>query len=115
MEKNIFVNDTAAAYYNEKFINYKIDMEKGEGGTTQALQRTRYFLPIFYQCKGELIHKAASRMELSEFIDEGRKALDPARSLTAMEKAFNSGQRSKENLLSYALACKKLTGIKLIR
>ena len=31
MAKNIFTNDTVADFYNSRFINAKIDMEKGEG------------------------------------------------------------------------------------
>lgn len=108
MEKNVFVNDTAAKYYNATFINYKIDMEKGEGPELRKRYGVQVFPTyLFLNSKGELVHKATSRMELAEFIDEGKKALDPTRSLAAMEKAFNNGQRSKENLLSYALALQK--------
>lgn len=108
MEKNIFVNDTAAKYYNATFINYKIDMEKGEGPELRQRYGVQVFPTyLFLNSKGEMVHKATSRMELPEFIEEGKKALDPTRSLTAMEKAFNNGERSKENLLSYALALQK--------
>lgn len=31
MAKNTFTNDTVADFYNSKFVNAKIDMEKGEG------------------------------------------------------------------------------------
>lgn len=108
MEKNVFVNDTAATYYNDTFINYKIDMEKGEGPALRERYNVQVFPTyLFINSKGELVHKATSRMELPEFIEEGKKALDPARSLASMEKAFNSGRRSKENLLAYALALQK--------
>ncbi|MBS0030314.1 thioredoxin family protein [Chitinophaga sp. 22321] len=108
MEKNVFVNDTAAAYYNNTFINYKIDMEKGEGPALRQRYQVQVFPTyLFLNSKGDLVHKATSRMETAEFVEEGKKALDPKRSLAAMEKAFNNGQRSKENLLSYALALQK--------
>jgi thiol-disulfide isomerase/thioredoxin len=108
MEKNVFVNDTAATYYNTTFINYKIDMEKGEGPELRKRYNVQVFPTyLFLNSKGELVHKATSRMELPEFIEEGKKALDPARSLASMEKAFNSGNRSKANLLAYALALQK--------
>ncbi|HEY9257710.1 thioredoxin family protein [Chitinophaga sp.] len=108
MEKNAFTNDTAANYYNAHFINYKIDMEKGEGPELRKRYGVQVFPTyLFLDSKGELVHKATSRMEVSEFVEEGKKALDPTRSLTAMEKAFNNGERSKENLLSYALALQK--------
>src|SRR3954471_13635384 len=31
MAKNVFTNDTVADFYNNNFVNAKIDMEKGEG------------------------------------------------------------------------------------
>jgi uncharacterized protein YyaL (SSP411 family) len=31
MEQTVFVNDTVYKFYNEHFINFKVDMEKGEG------------------------------------------------------------------------------------
>jgi len=113
MEKNVFVNDTVAAYYNTTFINYKIDMEKGEGPALRQRYQVQSFPTyLFLNSKGEVVHKAASRMEMTEFVDEGKKAMDPKRSLAAMERAFNNGQRSKENLLSYALALQKSDRIK---
>ncbi|MCW3463799.1 thioredoxin family protein [Chitinophaga nivalis] len=108
MEKNVFVNDTAAAFYNAKFINYKIDMEKGEGPALRQRYGVQVFPTyLFLNAKGELIHKATSRMEMPEFVEEGKKALDPARSFVALEKAFREGNRSNEVLLSYALALQK--------
>ncbi|NLR57228.1 thioredoxin family protein [Chitinophaga polysaccharea] len=108
MEKNVFVNDTAAVYYNAKFINYKIDMEKGEGPELRKRYGVQVFPTyLFINAKGELVHKATSRMEALAFVEEGKKALDPSRSFAAMEKAFNSGNRSKEVLLAYALALQK--------
>jgi thiol:disulfide interchange protein len=31
MDKNVFVNDTISTFYNTNFVNFKQDMEKGEG------------------------------------------------------------------------------------
>lgn len=108
MEKNIFVNDTAADFYNARFVNYKIDMEKGEGPALRQRYHVQVFPTyLFLDSKGNLIHKATSRMELSEFIAEGRKALDPKASFSALEKAFNNGDRSHTLLLNYAVALQR--------
>ncbi|HVI44328.1 MAG TPA: thioredoxin family protein [Chitinophaga sp.] len=108
MEKNIFVNDTAASFYNTKFINYKIDMEKGEGPELRKRYGVQVFPTyLFVNGRGELVHKATSRMELQEFIEEGKKALDPSRAFSALEKAFAQGNRSKETLLAYAQALQR--------
>ncbi len=105
MEKNVFVNDTVAAFYNARFVNYKMDMEKGEGPALNKRYGVKvYPTYLFLNGKGEVVHKATSRMEADKFMDEARKALDPKRSFTALEKKFNDGNRSNEVLLEYAIA-----------
>ncbi len=108
MEKNVFVNDTAASFYNAKFINYKIDMEKGEGPALRQRYGVQVFPTyLFINAQGELIHKATSKMEVAEFVEEGKKALDPSRSFASLEKAFAAGKRSNEILLAYAQALQR--------
>jgi uncharacterized protein YyaL (SSP411 family) len=31
MEKEVFTNDTVGKFYNDNFINFRMDMEKGDG------------------------------------------------------------------------------------
>ncbi|MGX5819494.1 thioredoxin family protein [Chitinophaga lutea] len=105
MEKNVFVNDSVAAFFNARFVNYKMDMEKGEGPVLNKRYGVKvYPTYLFLNGKGEVVHKATSRMEADAFMDQARKALDPKRSFTALEKKFNEGDRSNAVLLEYAIA-----------
>lgn len=108
MEKNVFVNDTVATFYNTNFVNYKMDMEKGEGPALVKRYGVKvYPTYLFLNGKGEVVHKSTSRMEVAEFMEEAHKALDPKRSFFALEKKFESGDRSNEVLLEYAIAVGK--------
>lgn len=108
MEKNVFINDTVSALYNARFVNYKMDMEKGEGPALTKRYGVKVFPTyLFLNGKGEVVHKATSRMEVAEFIEEAEKALDPKRSFAALEKRFVNGDRSNELLLGYAVALGK--------
>jgi thiol-disulfide isomerase/thioredoxin len=109
MEKNVFINDTVAEFYNKHFINYKIDMEKGEGPELRKRYGVQVFPTyLFVDSKGELVHKATSRMEVPAFIEEGKKAMDPKRSFTALEKKFEAGKMDKADLLQYALILRNI-------
>lgn len=108
MEKNVFVNDTVSTLYNARFVNYKMDMEKGEGPELAKRYSVRVFPTyLFLNGKGEVVHKATSRMEVAEFIEEAERALDPKRNFAAVEKEFNNGNRSNQLLLNYAIALNK--------
>jgi len=109
MEKNVFINDTVAAFYNARFVNYKVDMEKGEGPELRKRYGVQVFPTyLFIDGKGELVHKATSRMEIPEFIEEGKKATDPKRNFAALEKSFADGKMNKEGLLQYALVLRNI-------
>lgn len=108
MEKNVFINDTVAKFYNARFVNYKMDMEKGEGPALNKRYGVKvYPTYLFINGKGEVVHKATSRMEVAEFMEEAQKALDPKRSFAALEKKFTDGDRSNQLLLEYAVALGK--------
>lgn len=109
MEKNVFINDEVSSLYNSSFINYKIDMEKGEGPELAKKYGVRsYPTYLFLNDKGELIHRASSKMSALEFIKEGKSALDPKKSVGILSQKYADGQLSNEELSNYAIALKKL-------
>jgi len=43
MDANVFTNDSVADYFNDNFINVKLDMEKGEGEVFAGRYRVRSY------------------------------------------------------------------------
>ncbi|MGN6417930.1 MAG: thioredoxin family protein [Pseudobacter sp.] len=111
MEKNVFVNDTIHQYFNKQFINFKVDMEKGEGVSLRERYKVTSFPTyLFVDAKGNQVHRTGSRMSVQDFITEARRANEPGNTLADMEKKFNSGDRSLKLLTDYAIVLQRVNG-----
>ncbi len=76
MDKNVFTADTVGGYYNTHFINYKMDMEKGEGVTVkQQYEIRKYPSFLFLNAKGEVVHRAIGYKQPEPFIELGEEAI----------------------------------------
>ena len=102
MVKNIFPNDTVAAYYNTNFINAKIDMEKGEGiELAKKYEVSCYPTYLFIDGSGQLLHRRSSSMEAKEFIGLGTAALDPAKQFSTYRKKYEAGNAIPDEMAEY--------------
>lgn len=111
MEKFVFVNDTVHQYFNKQFINFKIDMEKGEGiALREKYKVTSFPTYLFLDAKGNQVHRTGSKMSVQEFITEAKRANAPGSTLAAMEKKFNEGDRSIQLLTDYAIVLQRVNG-----
>lgn len=105
MDKNVFVLKNVADFYNGRFVNTKLDMEKGEGIELRKKYNVQsYPTYLFINAKGEVVHRTGSRMTAEEFLEEGHMAADPDRSLSSLAKRYTNGQRDIPFLLNYYLA-----------
>ena len=65
-ETNVFTKDSVADFYNDKFINVKIDMEKGEGIELKKKHGVKAYLTLFYiNSKGEVEHRACGALQVN--------------------------------------------------
>lgn len=111
MEKNVFVNDTVFDYFNKQFVNFKIDMEKGEGvALREKYKVTSFPTYLFLDAKGNQVHRTGSRMSTQEFMTEAKRAGKPGNTLADMEKKFNSGDRTIQLLTDYAIVLQRVNG-----
>ena len=108
MEKNVFNNKETANFYNANFINYKIDMEKGEGPEFRKTQNVHsYPTYLFLNGKGELVHMAMSKMNVENFIQEGKNAINPKQALGIMAEKYQQNKLNNDELSDYAVALNK--------
>lgn len=102
MAKNVFTDSQVGEYFNDSFVNVKIDMEKGEGPKlAKAWEITGYPTLIFIDKKGEVIHRSMGSRPAEDFLDLGHAANDPERQITTMTKRFEAGERDEEFLWKY--------------
>ncbi|MGN0004170.1 MAG: thioredoxin family protein [Sphingobacterium composti] len=71
LDENTFTDPVLKAYFDENFINIKIDMEKGEGiELAKKLEVRAYPSMFFINGKGEVIHKLTGAMDASAMMRE---------------------------------------------
>ncbi|SMC58399.1 thioredoxin family protein [Pedobacter nyackensis] len=108
MDKNVFTVPAVANFYNENFINAKIDMEKGEGIELRKKYAVQSFPTfLFINDKGEVVHRTASKMSVEEFLEEGKKAANPTTNLSYLSAKYTEGTRDLPFLLDYVLVLNK--------
>lgn len=102
MSKNVFTDEKVGAYYNDRFVNVKIDMEKGEGkDIAKRYEVAAYPTLLFIDGNGGMVHLSTGSRPVEDFLDLGHAANDPNRQLVTMKKRFESGERSSEFLKLY--------------
>lgn len=112
MAKNIFTNDTAADFYNKKFVNAKIDMENGEGIEIAKKYGIRAYPTLLYlDSDGAQMHRICGAGSVKSFIADGEDALSPNKQMASITKAFSASPPTTELAASYFLildkACQK--------
>lgn len=103
LNREVFNKKEVGDFYNENFINLKMDMEKGEG-ITMADDYLIYLYPtlLFIDKNGKEVHRAAGYRNIAQFMDLGTAALDPSRQSASMAEQYAAGERKPDFLLEYA-------------
>ncbi len=102
MEKKVFTNDTAAAFYNSNFICVKMDMEKDEGFEIAKKYNIRNYPSLLYlNSAGDLIHITCGSVPAKRFIKNGTDALDPQKQLQGFASRYNSDMTNSKIAFHY--------------
>lgn len=105
MSRDVFTKPQVGEFYNAKFVNAKIDMEKGEGpGLARNWKVMAYPTLLFVNGSGEVVHQAVGYHQTDQLIELGEAALDPDRNTGSIAKKYAKGDRSPKLLYNYALA-----------
>jgi len=102
MDKKIFTNDLVATYFNETFVNAKIDMEKGEGPElARKYDVSAYPTLLFINAEGKAVHRGLGFHDENELVELANIALEGSQTNDAMAQKFASGNRDPKFLLDY--------------
>jgi thiol-disulfide isomerase/thioredoxin len=102
MSKNVFTESNVGEYFNDKFINAKVDMEKGEGiDLAKKYEVSAYPTLLFINGDGDLVHMSIGSRPADDFLDLGNAANDPNRQVMTLKKRFENGERSADFLHTY--------------
>jgi|GEM_PF-56670 len=105
LSKKVFTQPQVGQHFNANYINYKFDMEKGEGPEFAEKHGVKaYPTLLFFSADGELLHKTVGAPEAKALIEESQTALDPNKQLFSLKKRYEKGDRQPEFLHNYIIA-----------
>ncbi|MEM9984969.1 MAG: thioredoxin family protein [Bacteroidota bacterium] len=108
LERNTFRDKQVGELFNEQFINYRFDMEKGEGPDfSEKFGIEGYPTLLFINYRGELVHSAEGYMAPPRLMAEARAALDPGKNQTLLALQVEAGSQDPKVLYNYALNLKE--------
>lgn len=103
MDRTTFKDEAVAEYYNENFVNLKLDMEKGKGPSFAQMHSVRgYPSLLFLNAGGELVHRSLGFQDGKRFLKLGQSASDPSQQVITLQKRFEAGEKDQSFLLDYA-------------
>ena len=97
MSADVFTSEEVGDFYNENFLNLKLDMEKGEGiAFAEKYEVEAYPSILYFDKNGELVHKIVGFRDISDFNIAGRAALDPEKQLFTLEKRYEKNRGNQK-------------------
>lgn len=102
MSANTFTDPQVGEFFNENFVNYKLDMEKGEGIEFAKKYNVRaYPTLLFIDGNGEIVHIGIGAKDAAGFIELGKSALNPEENIKGLGARYDNGEKDAEFLGNY--------------
>lgn len=103
MARDVFPNAQVGEYFNNNFINVKMDMEKGEGrNLARQYQVNAYPTLLFVDGNGKVVHMSKGAKPVARFIDLGKAAMRKNDKSHEYAKDYEAGKRDADFLRKYA-------------
>ncbi len=105
LSANVFTQAEVGELFNSRFVNLKIDMEKGEGvELAKRFAITAYPTLLMLDAEGNVQHRVVGYIEPAALIEHGRTALEGTKTLSALALAWEEGGRELGMVRDYIVA-----------
>ncbi|MDQ2178453.1 thioredoxin fold domain-containing protein [Marinifilum sp. D714] len=109
LAKNIFPQKEVGDYFNQNFVNVKMDMEKGEGiALCKKYGVSSFPTLLFIDANGKVVHKLVGGMPAEDLIKGAKAALNPEMRIGVLRTKYESGNRDLKFLMTYLNAVKAI-------
>lgn len=96
LSANVFTDQSVGTYHNAQFVNYKLDMEKGEGPEfAERFGVQAYPTLLYFSKEGELVHRIVGAMPAEMLLEKSKGASTPDGQYYTQLKKYEAGQRSQ--------------------
>nr|WP_121271889.1 thioredoxin fold domain-containing protein [Pedobacter schmidteae] len=107
MAMEIFPLPEVGAFYNQHFINVKVDAEKGEGIILAKTYRPSGFPTlVFTDAEGKQLYRTTGAENAAELINHGKVALNPQEDYELLKAKFAKNELGKPDLYRYLIMAK---------
>lgn len=108
MTAQTFPDKALGEYFNENFINLKIDMEKGEG-TNFASKYGVFSYPtlLFIDANGKIVQREIGFKTADILLNIGKKVINTTTDTKALDEKYESKEYDNAFLINYAKALMK--------
>lgn len=107
MAMEVFPLPEAGTFFNEHFINVKVDAEKGEGIMLAKTYRpSGYPTLIFTDAEGKQLYRTNGAGTAQELIKHGKIALNPQEDYERLKDQYAKNELGKADLLRYLIIVK---------
>lgn len=115
LKKDVFPDEKVGAYFNDNYICYSLDMEKGEGlELAKKYDVNSYPTHLYFNPKGEMVHRAVGAGNSDEykamFVQWAKDARDPSKQYYTLKNRYDAGERDPGLLYDYALVANDASG-----
>jgi thiol-disulfide isomerase/thioredoxin len=102
MAATVFTDEKVGEYMNKNYINYKLDVEKGEGIAFSEKYSVKLLPTLYYFApNGEVSHKVVGGSNVTNFLAGSESALKPESQLYTQKAKYDKGQRDKDFVATY--------------
>ena len=102
MANKEFPKKEAGDYFNKKFVNWKVDMEKGEGvGLAKRYDVNAFPTFLILDADGNLTGRCVGAAGITDFIKKVEDAMKEEKGLAWYQKEYNKGNRDQKFLTDY--------------
>lgn len=102
MDKDVFSRPDIGDFFNDHFLNVKMNMEEGEGvALAKKYQIIAYPTLLFLNYDGSVVHRFAGYKGIIGMFDLAKAALSNESNIASFKEKYDDGERDPKFLLAY--------------
>lgn len=104
MSRQVFTQKAIGEFFNEHFVNLKVDMEKGEGPALQDKYGVKaYPTMMLLDGEGRIVYKILGGADARAFMEKIKRGSDAENCYYALKEKYESGDRSTDVMPRYLM------------